>query len=62
MKFTGTRGTFQFSDKPGFSFQQWVDIPYVNYQLTAVNQKVSDSNLIQGPGQPLDVNKLQKPK
>jgi len=62
MKFTGTRGTFQFSDKPGFSFQQWVDIPYVNYQLTAVNQKVSDSNMIQGPGQPLDVNKLQKPK
>jgi branched-chain amino acid transport system substrate-binding protein len=62
MKFTGVRGTFQFSDKPGYSFQQWVDIPYVNYQLTAVNQKVSDSNLIQGPGQPLDVNKLQKPK
>jgi ABC-type branched-subunit amino acid transport system substrate-binding protein len=62
MKFTGVRGTFQFSDKPGYSFQQWVDIPYVNYQLTAVNQKVSESNLIQGPGQPLDVSKLQKPK
>ncbi|HET9577635.1 MAG TPA: ABC transporter substrate-binding protein [Usitatibacter sp.] len=62
MKFTGVRGTFQFSDKPGYTFQQWVDIPYVNYQLTAVNQKVSESNLIQGPGQPLDVNKLQKPK
>ncbi|HET9653110.1 MAG TPA: ABC transporter substrate-binding protein [Usitatibacter sp.] len=62
MKFTGVRGTFQFSDKPGYTFQQWAEIPYVNYQLTAVNQKVSDSNLIQGPGQPLDVNKLQKPK
>jgi branched-chain amino acid transport system substrate-binding protein len=62
MKFTGTRGTFQFGDKPGIGFQQWVDIPYVNYQLTAVNQKVSESNLIQAPGQPLDVNKLQKPK
>jgi branched-chain amino acid transport system substrate-binding protein len=62
MKFTGVRGTFQFSDKPGITFQQWADIPYVNYQLTAVNQKVSESNLIQGPGQPLDVNKLQKPK
>lgn len=62
MKFTGVRGAFQFSDKPGYTFQQWVDIPYVNYQLTAVNQKVSESNLIQGPGQPLDVNKLQKPK
>ena len=62
MKFTGARGTFQFSDKPGYTFQQWVDIPYVNYQFTAVNQKVSDANLIQGPGQPLDVKKLQKPK
>jgi ABC-type branched-subunit amino acid transport system substrate-binding protein len=62
MKFTGTRGTFTFGDKPGIGFQQWVDIPYVNYQLTAVNQKVSESNLIQAPGQPLDVNKLQKPK
>lgn len=62
MKFTGVRGTFQFSEKPGYTFQQWVDIPYVNYQLTAANQKVSDSNLIQGPGQPLDVSKLQKPK
>jgi len=62
MKFTGTRGTFQFGDKPGIGFQQWVDIPYVNYQLTAVNQKVSESNLIQAPGMPLDVNNLQKPK
>jgi ABC-type branched-subunit amino acid transport system substrate-binding protein len=62
MKFTGVRGTFQFGDKPGIGFQQWVDIPYVTYQLTAVNQKVSESNLVQGPGQALDVNKLQKPK
>jgi len=62
IKFTGVRGPFQFSDKSGYSFQQWVDIPYVNYQLTAVNQPVSQSNLIQGPGQSLDVSKLQKPK
>jgi branched-chain amino acid transport system substrate-binding protein len=62
IKFSGTRGTFSFGDKPGNTFQQWVDIPYVNYQLTAVNQPVSQSNLIQGPGQALDVNKLQKQK
>jgi ABC-type branched-subunit amino acid transport system substrate-binding protein len=61
MKFTCTRGTFSFCYKPGIGFQQWVDIPYVNYQLTAVNQPVADSNLIQGPGQKLDVSKLQKP-
>lgn len=61
MKFEGVRGPFQFSQQPGFTFQQWVDIPYVNYQLTEVNQPVSKTNLIQGPGQPLNVGKLQKP-
>jgi branched-chain amino acid transport system substrate-binding protein len=62
MKFSGVRGPLQFSEKPGYTFQQWVEIPFVNYQLTAVNQPVSASNLIQGPGQALDVKKLQKPK
>lgn len=61
MKFEGVRGAFQFSQQPGFTFQQWVDIPYVNYQLTEVNQPVSRTNLIQGPGEPLNVGKLQKP-
>ncbi|HXS53399.1 MAG TPA: ABC transporter substrate-binding protein [Usitatibacter sp.] len=62
MTFTGTRGTFKFNEKKGNTYQQWADIPYVNYQLTAVNQPIADSNLIQGPGQKLDVSKLQKPK
>jgi len=62
IKFTGTRSTFSFNEKPGNTYQQWVDIPYVNYQLTAVNQPIAASNLIQGPGQKLDVSKLQKPK
>lgn len=61
MKFEGVRGPFQFSAQPGYSFQQWVDIPYVNYQLTEVNQPVSKTNLIQGPGQPMRVSQLQKP-
>lgn len=61
MKFEGVRGTVQFSQQPGFTYQQWVDIPYVNYQLTEVNQPVSKTTLIQGPGQPLNVGKLQKP-
>lgn len=61
MKFEGARGAFQFSRHPGVTFQQWADIPYVNYQLTAVNQPISKTNLIQGPGQPLNVGKLQKP-
>jgi ABC-type branched-subunit amino acid transport system substrate-binding protein len=61
MNFSGARGSFQFSKEPGYKFQQWVDIPYVNYQLTAVNQLIADSTLIQGPGEKLDVNKLVKP-
>jgi ABC-type branched-subunit amino acid transport system substrate-binding protein len=61
IKFAGVRGPFQFSKEPGITYQQWAEIPYVNYQLTDVNQPVSKSNLIQGPGQALAVNKLQKP-
>jgi ABC-type branched-subunit amino acid transport system substrate-binding protein len=61
MTFSGARGTFQFSKEPGYKFQQWVDIPYVNYQLTAVNQPIGDSTLIQGPNEKLDVKKLVKP-
>jgi ABC-type branched-subunit amino acid transport system substrate-binding protein len=63
MKFEGVRGPLQFSSAkdPPYAFQQWVDIPYVNFQLTEVNQPVSKSNLIQGPGQPLDVGKLKRP-
>lgn len=61
MTVEGARGNFDFSQKPGVTFQQWADIPYVNYQLTEVNQPVSKTNLIQGPGQALDVSKLQKP-
>jgi ABC-type branched-subunit amino acid transport system substrate-binding protein len=62
IKFSGVRGPLTFSSEPGYKFQQWVDIPYVNYQLTEVNQPISKSNLIQGPGQKLDVKKLQKQK
>lgn len=59
--FSGARGTFKFSHEPGYTFQQWVEIPYVNYQFTAVNQPIGDSTLIQPPGGKLDVSKLQKP-
>jgi branched-chain amino acid transport system substrate-binding protein len=62
IKFDGARGPLQFSREPGFSFQQWVDIPYVTYQFTEVNQPLTKSNLVQGPGVTLDAGKLQKPK
>jgi ABC-type branched-subunit amino acid transport system substrate-binding protein len=61
IKFEGTRGAFQFSKDPGFAFQQWVDVPYVTYQLTDVNQPISKSNLVQPAGQGVNLSKLQKP-
>lgn len=61
MKFEGVRGSFQFSQKAGIDYQQWVEIPYVNYQLTEINQPISKSVLVQGPGQPFDVKKLKRP-
>lgn len=61
MQFEGTRGKFSFSQEPGYRFQQWVDIPYVTYQLTEVNQPVSKTTLIQVPGQPLQIGKVVRP-
>lgn len=57
----GTRGTITFSQKSGVTFQQWVDIPHVAYQFTAVNQPVAKSTLIKGPGKPLNVKLLKHP-
>ncbi len=62
IKFSGVRGPFSFGKEQGIGYQQWVDIPYVTFQLTDVNQPVSKSNLVQGPGQELSVNKLQRAK
>ena len=61
MEFEGVRGKFRFSEKPGYTFQQWVDIPYVTYQLTEIDQPLSKTTLIQTSGQPLEVDKLVKP-
>ena len=61
IEFTGVRGTLNFSKKPGYTFQQWVEVPYVTYQITEVAQPLSQTILIQGPGQPLAVDKLVRP-
>ena len=62
IKFSGVRGPFTLGKETGVGYQQWVDIPYVTFQLTDVNQPVSKSNLVQGAGEALVVNKLQKAK
>jgi len=60
IKFSGVRGPLTFGKEQGIGYQQWVDIPYVTFQLTDVNQPVSKSNLVQEPGHALVVNKLQR--
>ncbi len=60
-KLTGTRGEITFSNEKGYKYHQWLDVPYVTFQLTAVNQKVEDSTLVEEPGHPLDPAKLWKP-
>ncbi len=60
-RFDYTRGPFRFSSQPGVTYHQWVDIPYVNYQITEIGQPISKTVLLQGPGQPLSTAKLVKP-
>ena len=62
IKFSGVRGPLAFGKEQGVGYQQWVDIPYVTFQLTDVNQPVSKSNLVQEPGKTLSVGKLQRAK
>jgi len=61
-KFEGARGLMTFDTFPGVSYQQWAAIPYVNYQLTDVNQAVGKTTLLQGPGMPLNTSKITMPK
>ena len=62
MKFDSLRGISNFSTKPGYGFQQWLDIPYVNYELTAEKQPIAQTVLIQAPGQKFDASKIVHPK
>lgn len=61
MKFESLRGVSNFSNATGFSFQQWLEIPFVNYQLTAEKQPISQTVLIQAPGQKFDPTKIVRP-
>ena len=60
-KLTGTRGTITFSQDKGYTFQQWVDIPHLTFQITQVKQKLDDTTIVQQPGQPLDTSKIVQP-
>lgn len=63
LKWNGTRGELSFSkEKGGYKFQQWLDIPYVTFQITAVKQPIADTKLVQDPGQPIDMSRVEKTK
>lgn len=63
MKWSGTRGEVSFSnEKSGFKYHQWLDVPYVTFQITAVKQPVADMKLVQDPGKPLDLARVEKTK
>jgi branched-chain amino acid transport system substrate-binding protein len=63
LKWTGTRGEVSFStEKAGFKYHQWLDIPYVTFQITAVKQPIADTKLVQDPGKPLDMSRIEKVK
>jgi branched-chain amino acid transport system substrate-binding protein len=63
IKWTGTRGTVTFStEKSGYKYHQWLEVPYVTFQITAVKQPIADAKLVQEPGQPLNVGAIERPK
>ncbi len=61
MKFESIRGVTNLSTQPGYSFQQWLEIPFVNYEMTAEKQPVGQTVLIQAPGQKFDPSKIIRP-
>lgn len=61
MKFDSLRGVSNFSSTTGFGYQQWLDIPFVNYELTAEKQPIAQTVLIQSPGQKFDPTKIVRP-
>jgi len=61
LKWTGTRGKVAFSaDKDEFKYHQWLDVPYVTFQITAPQQPLSDTLLVQDAGQPFDASRVQR--
>ena len=61
VKFDSLRGVSNFSTAAGYGFQQWLDIPFVNYELTAEKQPIAQTVMIQAPGQKFDPSKIVRP-
>jgi ABC-type branched-subunit amino acid transport system substrate-binding protein len=56
----GTRGTITFASEPGVLFQQWVDTPYVTFQVTELDQKLEQTTFVSAPGTPARIDALTR--
>ena len=59
--YVGTRGQITFDKTPGPTFNQWVDVPYAIFQITAVDQKLDDTTLLKQANGPLNVKGIVAP-
>jgi branched-chain amino acid transport system substrate-binding protein len=63
LKWSGTHGEVTFSlEKRGYRYHQWIDVPFVIGQITAVNQLVADTKILQDVGKPFDASLLVRPR
>jgi branched-chain amino acid transport system substrate-binding protein len=61
LQWTGTRGKITFSaDKDDGKFHQWLGVPVATFEITAINQPLGETRLVQAPGQKLEPATLQK--
>jgi len=58
---TVTRGQLTFDASPGTTFQQWVDVPYVIFQVTRLDQRLEDTTLLMQAGKPFDFAAFRRP-
>jgi hypothetical protein len=49
-------------EKRGYRYHQWIDVPYVIGQITARNQSVAQTTVLQDVGMPFDTSRLLKPQ
>ena len=56
----GSRGTITFASEPGVLFQQWVDTPYVTFQVTELDQKLEQTTFVSAPGTPARIDALTR--
>jgi branched-chain amino acid transport system substrate-binding protein len=62
LQWSGTRGEITFSKESGYRYHQWIDVPYVIGQITAVNQSVANTKIVKDIGKPFDASQLVKPQ